>query len=101
MRQRQRLQRLAELAVHDRVEEADALHVGQLDAAHALGAPQVEQLDLDALSLPAACFCFSTPMMVPVSVPGWAALRLLQDDLDLLAAGLVEDLAEGRDCRSG
>ena len=49
VRQRQRLQRLLELALDDRVEEADALHVGQLDAAHAVGAPQIEQFDFDGV----------------------------------------------------
>ena len=47
VRQRQRLQRLPELAVHVGVEEADALHVGHLERANAVRAPQVEQLDLD------------------------------------------------------
>ena len=35
-------------------------------------------------------------MIVPVSVPGWLAV-LLQHDFDLLAAGLRQDLREGRD----
>ena len=61
--------------VHDRIEEAHALHVGQLDAPHAVGAPHVQLLDVDRrLFAGRDCCCFSTPMMAPVIVPGWAAL---------------------------
>jgi hypothetical protein len=44
--QGQRLQRLADLPVQHLAEEAQPLHVGQLGAAQALRAPQVEHLDV-------------------------------------------------------
>ena len=36
------------------------------------------------------------PTMTPVTLPGWAAPFCCSVNLDLLAAGLVEDLAERR-----
>ena len=85
VRQRQRLQRLADFVVHDRIEEAHALHVGQLHAPHAVGAPQVQLLRFhrffagrDLLLLDAhdgAGHC-----------AGLRGVGLLQNDFDLFAA---------------
>jgi len=46
VRERQGLQRLAHLVVHDRVQEADALQFRQPHAPHAVGAPHVQLLDV-------------------------------------------------------
>ena len=45
----QHFQSAAELALHDRVEKANPDHVGELQAAHALGTPQIEEVHFDGL----------------------------------------------------
>ena len=49
MRQRQGFQRLLELAVQDRIEEADALDLGHPQRTHAVTAPQVEQFRVNGI----------------------------------------------------
>ena len=95
MRQGQHLQRPLDLAVHDRVQEPHPLQVGELDGAQALGAPEVELLDLDGAVLAGGLALLLDADDGAGEVAGLGDVAGLQGDLDLLAAGLVEDLAEG------
>ena len=71
-----------------------------LTRAHAVGAPEVQQLDVDGVLADRLLLLLDADDGAGQRA-GLGGVGLLQDDLDLLAAGLVEDLAEGRDCRSG
>ena len=95
VRQGQHFQGLLDFAVHHRIEEADPLHIGHLDGAHAFGAPEIEELGFDDFLAGRFAFLLDAHDDAGEGA-GLGGLRLLQDGLDLFAAGLVEDLAEGR-----
>ena len=88
------LQRLAELAIQDRIQEAQALDVGQLHLAHALGTPEVELLHLDDAIFANRLLLFLHADDGAGHGAGLAGGRLLKDHFDLLAARLVEDLGQ-------
>ncbi len=96
MRQSQRLQSLFELALLDRIEETHTLHFGQLQRPQTVSAPQVEEFDLDGAVL-ARCLLLSfNADDRSCHGPCLVGIALSEDDFDLLAAGLVEDLTEAR-----
>ena len=77
------------------IEEADPLHVGHLDGAHAFGAPEIQELGFDDFLAGGFLLLFDAHDDAGERA-GLGVLRLLQDGFDFFAAGLVEDLAEGR-----
>src|SRR5262249_6297983 len=89
---RQHLQGAVEVALHGRVEEADAGDLGQLDAAHAVGARQVEHGDLDDLLVLAGA---DGPALLLDADDDAGQGAALEAELALLAAGLLEDLGVG------
>src|SRR6266568_1392483 len=94
MSERQRFQGLAELALHDRIEEANALHFCQLERPHAIGAPQIEAFDIDNVLADSDLLVLDADNAARQG-SGLRGVRLLQRDLDLLASGLVENVTEG------
>ena len=92
----QHFQGAAELGVERRVEEAQPLHLRQRHRAHALGAQQVQHVHLDHRVLGAGLVLFLHADDDAGHRAGLGGVALLEDDLDLLAAGLVEDLAQRR-----
>src|SRR6185369_10337575 len=92
--QRKRLQGLAELALHDCIEETYALHFTQFEAAHAVGAPQVEQLRLDDAVLADLHSLLFNTNDGAIESAGLSRVGLLKYHLDLLAARLCQDSPE-------
>ena len=93
------VERPPELALDYGIEEANPLHVGELDASHAFGAPHVEHLGFDD-----AVLAGGLPLLFQADdgagQRAWlGGARLLHDHLDFFAAGLLHDLAESRIAR--
>src|SRR5258708_25510624 len=94
MAQRQDFQGPAKRAFHHRIEKAHALDVGQLDAAQALGTPEVEQINLDRAVL-ARRLLLLLDAHDRAGHRARLATRLLERDLDFFAAHLIDYVAAG------
>src|SRR5262245_35285159 len=93
MRHGQHFQSLLDFAIQNRVQEANALHVSQLEVSHTLSAPQIQHLHFNHS-------VFADFLSLLVHSDGGACLRsrlggirLLQYDLVLFAACLMQKLA--------
>jgi len=75
--------------------EADALHFGHLQGTHAIGAPQIQQLDLDRLLADGLFSGAQGQRTVPVSVPGWVVLVCWRTTSTFSPRALIENLSEG------
>ena len=92
---REQVQGLLDVAVQQRVEKADALHLGQFDAPHSVGAPEGEHVLLaDVLADGQPLLLDAHHAAIEQRGPGSGGG--LQLHLDLLAAGLVQHLGERR-----
>src|SRR5262249_22056592 len=93
----QNFQRPLQLAVDDGIQEAKPLNVLERDAANAVGAEQVEKIDLHDTSVSAGRVALRFHAHDDAGKGRWLGIvRLLEDHFNTLAAGLVYKLAEAR-----
>ena len=96
VREGQRLQGPAELTLQDGIEEANPLHIGQLDTAHPFSAPHVQHLDLDDAVLADLLLLLLDADDAARDVTWLGRIALRQGDFHLFPARLAEDGPEAR-----